>query len=187
MSTVHRQDRQIVADLPGLQVWAPPPDYIFAMKCLAARVEDRADVATLADMLGVRTFGEASAILLRYYPANGVLPKTRFMLEGLLGPGEQPLCAGGGQPLPGPEWQRPLPAEDRSASAHGTAPACVRPSPAPGYSGELEGHFQPPQCGGPWRPVSRAPAPQPLKRSRPSRSARSSTSCSIDVPIAQLV
>ena len=77
--------RQVVFTYPGLQVWAPPPDYIFAMKCLAARVEDREDVVTLARMLDLRTYAEAATVILRYYPAGKILPKTRFMLEGLFG------------------------------------------------------------------------------------------------------
>ena len=55
------------------------------MKCLAARVEDRDDVVTLAHMLDLRTYAEAAAVILRYYPAGKILPKTRFMLEGLFG------------------------------------------------------------------------------------------------------
>ncbi len=78
--------RQVVFSLPGLLVWAPPPQYIFAMKCLAARVEDRSDIVFLAGVLGLRTYADASNVVHQHYPAQRLLPKTRFMLEEIFGP-----------------------------------------------------------------------------------------------------
>ncbi len=80
--------RQTVFSLPGLLVWAPYPEYIFAMKCLASRAEDRGDITILAERLGIHTYSEAATVVAKYYPANRVLPKTRFMLEELFGPPE---------------------------------------------------------------------------------------------------
>lgn len=78
-------ERRPVYSVPGLDVWAPPPEYIFAMKCLASRQEDRGDIIFLANLLGVSTYSAASSVVLRYYPASRILPKTRFMLEGIFG------------------------------------------------------------------------------------------------------
>lgn len=87
LSAAPPASRRIVFSLPGLLVWAPPPEYIFAMKCLAARVEDRPDLVFLAGMLGIRTYADASSVVLRYYPSQRLLAKTRFMLAELFGPG----------------------------------------------------------------------------------------------------
>jgi len=78
--------RQVLLALPGLLVWAPDPAYIFAMKCLAARVEDRPDIESLATLLGLTTVDAAIAVVLRHYPTQRLLPKTRFLLEELFGP-----------------------------------------------------------------------------------------------------
>lgn len=50
MSMAPMGERRAVLEIPGLRVWAPPPDYIFAMKCLAARSEDRRDIQMLAGL-----------------------------------------------------------------------------------------------------------------------------------------
>jgi len=75
-----------VMDLPGLLVWAPTPDYIFAMKCLAARAEDRPDIELLSRLIGVAGYAQAAEIVLRHYPADRLLRKTRFTLEEIFGP-----------------------------------------------------------------------------------------------------
>lgn len=75
-----------VMETPGLIVWAPPPEYIFAMKCLAARVEDRDDIEVLARLIGISEYAEAAEIVRRYYPAGRLLPQTRFTLEEIFGP-----------------------------------------------------------------------------------------------------
>jgi len=81
-------ERRCVYSIPGLDVWAPPPEYIFAMKCLASRQEDRDDLVFLAKLLGVHGYAAACSVVLRYYPASGILPKTRFMLEGIFSQSE---------------------------------------------------------------------------------------------------
>ena len=78
-------ERHTVYSVPGLDVWAPPPEYIFAMKCLSCRQEDRDDIVFLAQLLGVHGYTAACSVVLRYYPASRLLPKTRFMLEGIFG------------------------------------------------------------------------------------------------------
>jgi hypothetical protein len=86
LSATPPASRQVVFSMPGLLVWAPPADYIFAMKCLAARVEDRPDILFLAKVLDIHSFEEAASLVLKHFPAGQVLPRTRFTLEELFGP-----------------------------------------------------------------------------------------------------
>ena len=64
----HRQ--RIFLDLPNLKVYVPEPDYLLAMKTLAARVEgtDPGDVKFLIGLLGITRAEDVFAILERYYP-----------------------------------------------------------------------------------------------------------------------
>jgi hypothetical protein len=85
--------RQTVLEHSHLRVWAPPADYMLAMKCVAARFDthDRDDVAFLARHLGLTTAAAVIEVVSRYYPKNLVPAKTRFFVEELLesGPGAE--------------------------------------------------------------------------------------------------
>ena len=76
-----------VLDLPNLRVWAPTADYMLAMKCVSARFDthDADDVAFLVRHLGLATPGEVFERITRYYPYGRVPPRTRFLVEELLG------------------------------------------------------------------------------------------------------
>ena len=74
-----------VLDEPGLRVMAASPRYLLALKLLAARREDEADIRFLIEHLGIQTVEEALQIVLNIYPETQLLPKTRFMLEEILG------------------------------------------------------------------------------------------------------
>ncbi len=67
----------------------PHPEYLLAMKCLAMRLgeefQDRADVAILVDVLGLRRIEDAEALLARYYSLDRYPAKARHVLEELLG------------------------------------------------------------------------------------------------------
>lgn len=73
-----------------LRVTRPTTEYLFAMKCMAARTAgydtdgDRADVLFLAKQLGVGQASQALAIVERFYPASRIPVKTAFFLEELL-------------------------------------------------------------------------------------------------------
>jgi len=74
-----------VLDEPGLRVMAASPRYLLALKLLAARREDEADIRFLIGLLGIQTVDEALEIVQNIYPATQLLPKTRFILEEILG------------------------------------------------------------------------------------------------------
>ncbi|HEY1707844.1 MAG TPA: hypothetical protein VGG10_06230 [Rhizomicrobium sp.] len=76
---------------PGLRVFVATPTYLFAMKCLAMRIggvtqsQDIDDIRQLGTLLGVTTFEEALAHVIRYYPAGRVSPKVQFGLQEIFG------------------------------------------------------------------------------------------------------
>jgi hypothetical protein len=80
-------------DLPqfeNLSLTAPTPEYMFAMKCLASRLPgrpgekgDEQDIRFLAKHLGLRSAGDALDLVIRYYPAQLIPPRTQFLLEDI--------------------------------------------------------------------------------------------------------
>jgi len=72
---------------PGLRVFVPKPEYLFAMKCRAMRVggvdssSDIEDIKLLARAIGITSSKEALALVETFYPHNMLEPKTRFGLE----------------------------------------------------------------------------------------------------------
>lgn len=77
-----------VLDLPGLRVLAASPRYLLAMKCLASRRGDEADIRFLINQLGLTRVDQVLEIVLSAYPEARLLPRTRFMLEEILVPGD---------------------------------------------------------------------------------------------------
>jgi hypothetical protein len=75
--------RDILMDLPNLKVYAPPADYLLAMKTLAARVDasDQGDVLLLIRRLDLKKPEEVFAILEKYYPRERIKPATQFFIE----------------------------------------------------------------------------------------------------------
>lgn len=77
---------------PGLRVFLASPAYLFAMKCMAMRVggserkRDTEDIRALGRKLSVRDASEALAVVMRYYPADRIPPKTQLGLEEIFGP-----------------------------------------------------------------------------------------------------
>lgn len=80
---VVEHSRCVLFDFPALKVYVPEPDYLLAMKTLAARVEssDKEDVLTLIETLGLKTAEEVFAILEKYYPRQQIKPATQFFVE----------------------------------------------------------------------------------------------------------
>lgn len=74
---------QLWAEYPGLRVYVPGIDYVFAMKADAARPEDRNDLLTLRDTLGLQSAAEAMKIVERYVPASRVRIQTQLTIESL--------------------------------------------------------------------------------------------------------
>lgn len=78
-----RGDFEMFLDLPGLRMWAASPEYVFAMKCLAARDDDLQDIRLLMERLGLKDVDSAFDVVERFYPRDRIPPKTRFVLEEL--------------------------------------------------------------------------------------------------------
>jgi hypothetical protein len=72
---------------PGLRVFVPRPEYLFAMKCRAMRLggvdgnRDIEDIKQLALAIDIKTADEAIELLLSFYPGNQMQPKVQFGLE----------------------------------------------------------------------------------------------------------
>ena len=75
--------KKILFDLSNLKIFIPEPDYLLAMKVLAARVEatDKEDVKFLIRVLGIKTPQEVFSILEKYYPREQIRPATQFFVE----------------------------------------------------------------------------------------------------------
>lgn len=83
---VVQHPQRILFDLPNLRVYAPEPDYLLAMKTLAARVEgaDQEDVRFLIKLLGLGSAQEVFKILEKYYPRRRIKPAPQFFVEEIL-------------------------------------------------------------------------------------------------------
>lgn len=80
-------DRGRVFSTPALEVAVASPQYLLAMKLLAARVDqDVDDIRVLYEMCSFTKAAEGIALMQRVYPTRPVAAKTRFLLEELFGP-----------------------------------------------------------------------------------------------------
>jgi len=77
----------VYAELSHLRIFAPHPEYLLAMKCLAMRLgeelQDRSDVAFLLKILKIERLEDAEEVLQRYYPLERYPAKARYVLEEL--------------------------------------------------------------------------------------------------------
>jgi hypothetical protein len=78
---------KVYVEMPNLTVYVPEPDYLLAMKAMAARVEgmDKEDVIFLIKKLGIKSPSEVFAIIEKYYPRQRIRPATQFFIEELFG------------------------------------------------------------------------------------------------------
>ena len=87
-----------VGDLPQfehLRLTMPVPQYLLAMKCMAARVggtdgeaSDVADIVFLTRHLQLPSAQAVLDVVGNYYPANRIPVKTRYLVEGLFDEGQ---------------------------------------------------------------------------------------------------
>lgn len=79
------QPRSIQLELSNLIVWTPPPQYLLAMKAIAARFDsnDARDLRTLVRHLGLARVEQVLEVVERYYPRNQIPAKTQYFLEEL--------------------------------------------------------------------------------------------------------
>lgn len=84
-----RGDFDPFLELPHLRVFVAHPSYLLAMKCAAMRLgaefEDLDDVRYLLRYLDISSADEALAVVMRYFDETQLRPKTRLVLEELLG------------------------------------------------------------------------------------------------------
>lgn len=75
-------------DLPGLRVFVPSAEYLFAMKALSMRLSEESrdleDLKFLIPRLEIRTLKEAMQLVEKYYPEERIPTKTSYALEELL-------------------------------------------------------------------------------------------------------
>jgi hypothetical protein len=77
-------------ELANLRLTMPTPEYLLAMKCMAARLgiaageaDDTADIVFLIRHLGLTSPEGVLSIVGEYYPSTQVPVKTRFLVESL--------------------------------------------------------------------------------------------------------
>jgi hypothetical protein len=79
-----------VPQFSHLRVFRPSASYLLAMKCMAARAADpettgdKNDILTLIRNLGLNTEEEVMERVVRFFPAERILPKTQFMIHEII-------------------------------------------------------------------------------------------------------
>jgi hypothetical protein len=78
-----KHKERVLFDLSNLTVFVPEPDYLLAMKAIAARdpFYDREDVRRLIEILGLKKPQDVFAIIEKYYPKNQIKPATQYFIE----------------------------------------------------------------------------------------------------------
>jgi hypothetical protein len=87
------QHDTVQGDLPqfeNLRLTMPTPEYMLAMKCMAARVGsdsgDRGDIADIRFLIGylrLKSADDVLSIVARYYPRERIPPRTQFLVEDI--------------------------------------------------------------------------------------------------------
>jgi hypothetical protein len=79
--------QRVLFNFTNLKIFVPEPDYLLAMKALAARAEapDRSDIELLIKLLGLKKPEEVFAILEKYYPRQQIKPATQYFIAELFG------------------------------------------------------------------------------------------------------
>ncbi len=77
--------KHILFDFSHLKIYTPAPDYLLAMKVMAARVDtaDRDDVIRLIRELQLATPQAVFAIVEHYYPRKQIKPAAQFFIQEL--------------------------------------------------------------------------------------------------------
>lgn len=80
-------DTKVYKNYSHLTVYVPSPEYMLAMKCMAARIGDTQDVDDikfLLNYLNITRSEKAMEIVTKYFPEKLIQPKTKFLLMELL-------------------------------------------------------------------------------------------------------
>lgn len=90
VSSRHETTAGNLPQFPHLRLTMPVPEYLLAMKCMAARLggttgeaSDLPDILFLLRHLRLRSAKEVLDLVGQYYPANRIPVKTQYLVEGL--------------------------------------------------------------------------------------------------------
>ncbi len=95
LSARHETTVGNLPQFPHLRLTMPVPEYLLAMKCMAARLggtidypSDVADIVFLIRHLKFKSAKEVLDLVGQYYPANRIPMKTQYLVEGLFEEGK---------------------------------------------------------------------------------------------------
>ena len=95
VSARHETTAGNLPQFPHLRLSMPVPEYLLAMKCMAARIAgttdeptDVADIVFLIRHLELKSAKEVLDLVAQYYPANRIPVKTQYLVEGLFEEGQ---------------------------------------------------------------------------------------------------
>ncbi len=69
------------AEYPGLRIYIPSLDYLFAMKVVAGRPQDIEDIKVLAHELKLSNTHEALTLVKKYVPEQLLVPRMEYMID----------------------------------------------------------------------------------------------------------
>ncbi|MEJ7800502.1 MAG: hypothetical protein WKF60_08290 [Ilumatobacter sp.] len=81
LSSVDDPGRHAIFDRPALSVLAVSTEHLVALKARAARPQDLADLAILADRLAMSTSDEVLAIVERFFPEDPISERAQAAVE----------------------------------------------------------------------------------------------------------
>lgn len=92
VSARHETTEGNLPQFPNLRLTMPVPEYLLAMKCMAARVggvsgesSDIPDIRFLMKQLQLTSAEEVLEIVAQYYPEKQITVRTQYLIESLLG------------------------------------------------------------------------------------------------------
>jgi hypothetical protein len=95
VSARHETTAGNLPQFPHLRLTMPVPEYLLAMKCMAARIggtadepSDIADIRFLIRHLKLKSPADVLDLVGQYYPANRIPVKTQYLVEGLFEEGK---------------------------------------------------------------------------------------------------
>lgn len=95
VSSRHETTAGNLPQFPHLRLTMPVPEYLLAMKCMAARLggtsgepTDVPDIVVLIQHLQLRSSREVLDLVGQYYPASRIPVKTQYLVEGLFEEGK---------------------------------------------------------------------------------------------------
>jgi hypothetical protein len=94
VSARHETTTGNLPQFPNLRLTMPVPEYLLAMKCMAARLgrakdepSDVSDIIFLIRYLKLESANDVLDLVGRYYPVNRIPVKTQYLIEGLFDEG----------------------------------------------------------------------------------------------------